>query len=266
MPRSNAAPRKPAAPRLPRFSPTRIALYLFCPRAYYFYYVRGLKWGGVRAGHTFGSNMHRALQEFHNQGGAAQVSLDDLLTHLRERWSDAGFGSAEEADEHLTHGEAMLARYYVAQEPGRETVGTELTVSHRYDDFVLFGKIDRLDRRPDGALEVVDYKSGRWEITEAEVRESLPMRVYQLVVARQHPGVPVYSTIVALRSGAIASTLRTASELDDVEREVSETVRAILRDERMLAVPGEQCRDCVYPRVCPPGRNWLRAHPANGES
>src|SRR5436853_7034673 len=46
------APRQPA-PRLPRFSPSRISLYLFCPRAYFFYYHRGLRWGGMTAGHAF---------------------------------------------------------------------------------------------------------------------------------------------------------------------------------------------------------------------
>jgi hypothetical protein len=70
---SSKAGGKTAAPRLPRFSPARISLYLFCPRAYHFYYARGLKWGGLRPGHAFGGQLHRALQAFHNRGGAEQV-------------------------------------------------------------------------------------------------------------------------------------------------------------------------------------------------
>ena len=72
----------PALPRLPRFSPTRLGLYLFCPRAYFLYYNRGLRWGGMTAGHAFGGNLHRTLQAFHDRGGAEQVPLEELLAHL----------------------------------------------------------------------------------------------------------------------------------------------------------------------------------------
>jgi putative RecB family exonuclease len=263
MSRSNQskAPRAPPLPRLPRFSPARLRLYLFCPRAYFLHYHRGLKWGGMTAGHAFGGHLHRALQQFHEQGGAEFVPLEQLLGQLRERWNAAHFPSPEEGEAHLTAGEAVLQQYYnTVPEPGRETLWTEKMVQHRYPDYVLIGKVDRLDRRPDRSLEVIDYKSGRLTVTEEEVRDSLALSIYQLLVARQNPGVPVYATLLCLRSGATASTLRSPEELDQVETEVGEVVHAILRDEQMLAVPGDQCRDCVYPPACPPGRRWLREH------
>jgi putative RecB family exonuclease len=128
---------------------------------------------------------------------------------------------------------------------------------------VLFGKVDRLDRRADGALEVVDYKSGRLSVSEEEVRESLALRIYQLLVAREHEGVPVYAGIHCLRSGDSAAVLRSPEELEEVEREIVEIVHEILSDEVRAARPGEQCRECVYPRVCPPGRQWLYRHRAS---
>jgi RecB family exonuclease len=256
--RPKRGPAKPAAPRLPRFSPTRISLYVFCPRAYHLYYNRGLKWGGRTAGYALGGSLHRTLQVFHERGGTEQVSLDELLTELRERWSDAGFASADEAARHLQAGEAVLERYYeAAPEVEHETLWTEKTLQHRYDTFILFGKIDRLDRLADGSLEVIDYKSGRLSVTEEEVRDSLALKVYQLLVARKNPGTPVRTGILCLRSGESATVLRSPDELDEVEREIVDVVHTILRDEALDALPGAQCRDCVYPRVCPPGRRWL---------
>jgi RecB family exonuclease len=253
---------KSTAPRIPRFSPTRIELYLFCPRAYHFYYEAGLRWGGMNAGLAFGGNLHRTLQTFHNRGAQERVSLDELLAHLREGWSEAGFSSAEEAAAHLSAGEALLTQYYHnAPADDRETLWTEKTVQHRYEEFVLFGKIDRLDRRPDGSLEVVDYKSGRLTVSEEEVRNSLALVIYQLLVARNHPGVEVYAGILCLRTSVYASVHRTAAELDAAEAEIIETVRTILDDSIKAALPGRQCRGCQYPRICPPGRRWLREHP-----
>lgn len=259
MPRRNP---KPGTPRLPRFSPTRISLYLFCPRAYYLYYDRGLKWSSITSGHALGGHLHRALQTFHERGGAAQVPVDELIAELRERWSEAGFNSPEEAAAQLEVGEQLLHQYHAsAPEPGRVTLWTEKTVQHRYPDFVLFGKLDRLDRRPDGSLEVIDYKSGRLKVTTEEVRGSLAMSVYQLLVARQHPGERVHSSIHCLRSGESATIVRSPEELDEFEREICEVVHTLLQDREMRARPGAQCRECVYPRICPPGREWLRTHP-----
>ncbi len=248
--------------RLPRFSPTRIALYVFCPRAYRAYYREGLKWGRMNAGHAFGGSLHRVLQLFHAQGGAEHVTVEELQESLRQRWTHAGYGSDEEAEAHLERGIRMLAEHHArSAAPERETLWTERTVQHRYPDFVLFGKIDRLDRRPDGSLEVVDYKSGRWTVTEHEVREDLALSVYQLLVARENPGTPVYAGILCLCSGEGAAVVRTEAELDAFEVFVVDLVRRIMSDERMEAVPGAQCRNCLYPRVCPPGRRWLAAHP-----
>ena len=249
----------PKAPRLTRFSPTRLSLYRTCPKAYAFQYDQGLRWGGQSSAQSFGGSLHRTLQAFHDQGGAASVSIDALKATLAERWSSAGYGTVEEAAEFRAVGEELLTRYHTAaQEPGRETVATEVTVSRRYEDFVLFGKIDRLDRRPDGSLEVVDYKSGRHAFTEGEVRESLAMTVYQVLVAREHPGVAVYTGILNLRTGDSVFVLRTPEELDSAEAEIAALARTILADSIKAPTPGSQCARCPYPSVCPEGRAWLR--------
>jgi CRISPR/Cas system-associated exonuclease Cas4 (RecB family) len=112
---------------------------------------------------------------------------------------------------------------------------------------------------------VIDYKSGRLTTSEAEVRESLPLSIYQLLVARENPDVGVHARILCLRSGESASVLRTPAELEALEREILRVVHRILDDKEMLPVPGPRCRECLYPRICPPGRAWLRAHGTRAE-
>lgn len=256
-----AARRKPPAPRLPRFSPTRLDLYRFCPRAYFFQYDQGLRWGFTSAAQSLGGSLHRALQDFHEGGGAEAMSLDDLKARFSERWSGAGYASEGEAEEFRALGERALERHHeTAREPGRETLAAEVTVQRRYEDFVLFGKIDRLDRRPDGALEVIDYKSGRRVWSEGDVRASLAMTVYQLLVARENPGVPVWTGVLNLRTGDRAFVLRSPEELDAAEADVRDLARAILTDATKPPLPGAQCRRCPYPKVCPAGLAWLRAN------
>jgi RecB family exonuclease len=242
--------RKPATPRKPRFSPTRLALYLFCPKAYHYYYVHGLRWSTFSAGQSFGGSLHRTLQAFHREG--APTTIESLLETYRGSWSTAGYASDAEAAAHFAAGEELLRRYHTASQPAdRTTIAVETTLQAEYPEFILFGKIDRLDRLESGELQVIDYKSGRQTVTEEEVRGSLALTVYHLLVVRRHPGVPVSAAILALRSGALVPVRRSDAELDRVEAELQALITGVLADTSYEPTPGPHCAGCAFFRICP---------------
>jgi putative RecB family exonuclease len=260
MPRRAAVPRRPAKPR---FSPTRLRLYLFCPKAYHYYYVRGLRWGEMTAASSFGGSLHRTLQAFHQTGALTPPSIDDLLDTFRSSWTTAGYRDTAEEAEHQQAGEAILRQYFeAAQASGRETVLVERQVQWEYPDYLLIGKIDRLDRLPGGELEVIDYKSGRREVSEEEVQSSLAMAIYQLIVARQHPGTPIQATILCLPTGASATVHRTDEELDELEQDLGKVVARLLAETEYAATPGPHCARCSFERICPV--SWTKQLPPEG--
>ncbi len=235
-----------------RLSPTRLRLYLFCPKAYHYYYVRRLRWGEMSAANSFGGSLHRALQEFHAAGPLAPVSVDALIESFRTRWTPAGYQNREEETAHREAGETILRQYFeTAPAAGRETVLVERQVKWEYADYILTGKLDRLDRLPGGELEIIDYKSGRREVSEDEVRGSLAMAVYQLIVARLNPGTPVRATLLCLPTGASATVHRTPEELDEMEREIGAVAARLLAESRYEATPGPHCARCAFERICP---------------
>src|ERR1043165_3842843 len=101
-------------PGKPRFSPTRLRLYLFCPKAYQYYYLRGLRWGEMTAASSFGGSLHRALPAFHQAGPPTPPSVDDLLESFRSCWTTAGYGDPAEEAAHRDAGEGILRRYFEA--------------------------------------------------------------------------------------------------------------------------------------------------------
>jgi putative RecB family exonuclease len=249
MARRPSAPRQPGKPRL---SPTRLRLYLFCPKAYHYYYVRGLKWGEMTAASSFGGSLHRALQAFHQAGALAPPSVDDLLEGFRSSWATAGYRDPADEAAHREAGESILRQYFeTTSQAGRETLLTEKQVQWEYPDYFLIGKIDRLDRLPSGELEIIDYKSGRREVTEEEVRGSLAMAVYQLIVARRNPGIPVLATILCLPTAASATVRRTTEELDVLEAELAGVAARLLAETEYAATPGPHCAGCAFERICP---------------
>jgi len=70
--------------------------------------------------------------------------------------------SADDASAFLADARVLVANYFRLEDPTAvKTIGVELGVEIEEDGMRLRGIIDRLDIGPDGALTVVDYKTGR---------------------------------------------------------------------------------------------------------
>jgi RecB family exonuclease len=253
-------------PRKPTFSPTRIATYLECAVKYrYIYHDKiGRFYLKSRPGYSFGSTLHQVLQAYHEESRAAGApqSVGRLVESLDQVWISAGYESAaQEAEFRVAGLEAVTAYHALAlerAEGGVETLFTERTISTDMGLFRLAGRVDRVDRHPDGTLEIVDYKSGRLETSEQEVAESLAMRIYQLILRRTYPGTRVMATLCALRSCATATAEMTNAEMsafaDDIEaigREILERDFSGVTPKRIVA-----CEECEFRSRCETYWRW----------
>lgn len=253
---------KTSAVRKPTLSPTRIATYLECAVKYRYVYIEkiGRFYLRSRAGYSFGSTLHRVLQEFHERG--AQHSVEEMAAEVERRWIPAGYESTAQEQEHREAGRTIVEAYHEAHK-GRveekvETIATEKTISCDMGRFKLTGRVDRIDRHADGRLEIVDYKSGRMETSSDEVLNSLAMSCYQLILGKMYPGAPVMATIYCLRSGSQASASLQGDALIQFERDIRMLGDQILDTEyaRLEPVPVPACPDCDFLPRCE--RFWRR--------
>ena len=203
----------------------------------------------ARAGFTFGSTLHQALQTFHQDGGTAAVSAPELVAKMETVWQSQGYESAAHEAEYKAEAVRILEVYHAASEArAEETKPFLIEKMLKWDmgPFVLTGRIDRIDEHlSDGALEIVDYKSGRMSVTEADVKSALAMSIYQLLAKRNNPDRRVYATIHALRGGVTAS----ASYSDEDLLELEEDLRGI--GTTILEKDFEAVRPIPLPDVCP---------------
>jgi RecB family exonuclease len=242
--------------RKPTLSPTRISTYLDCAVKYrYIYYDKvGRFYQRARAGFSFGSSLHQTLQHFHEEG--ATRTPDELVAELAERWIGAGYKSAEQELAHREAGEQIVQSYHAAYQERiaqqAVTFATEKTVSCDMGRFKLSGRVDRIDRYPDGRLEIIDYKSGRLDTSPEEVANDLAMCCYQLIVKRLYPEAPVSATIYCLRSGNQASASLSAEQLETFARELTTLGDLILDQdyESLVPVPLPICPYCDFLPRC----------------
>jgi superfamily I DNA/RNA helicase/RecB family exonuclease len=173
----------------------------------------------------------------------------------------------------VTRREALdaLGRFLAWQDAdrGRGLLGVEvpfavtLPVGDR--QVVIRGTVDRLEIDDDGAVCVVDFKSGRTPPTQARVNGDLQLGCYQLAVRHDafadtpgipEPAPPGGAELVWLRVGRAGGLPRVQRQQptvvdDDELHDTLAGVVAALTDEQFPARPGEHCTWCAYRICCP---------------
>ena len=255
-------------------SPTKLRTYYQCPAQYRLEYIEklGRFYHRARAGFAFGHSLHRALDAFHNAGGVENVTAEQLAASLEDVWIARGYEGDEQQATYREEGLRILQEYHAAQAatveqaasdaelpPPPHLLFTEKTL--RIDlspDVALSGRVDRVDEHHDGALEIVDYKSGRDSVTEEDVQHSLALGIYQALLKEKYPERRVFATLVALRSGSSASHEASDTERTDILAaclDTGETIRT--RDwESVLPVLNDHCPYCDFLPHCT--RFWER--------
>lgn len=210
-----------------------------------------------RPGFSFGSTMHSSLQRFHETGGAKNISVEDLVNTMESKWQSAGFASTEQENRYREAGKTILYMYHdeaVKRSEIARLFLTEKMLQWNMGKFVLTGRIDRIDEYlSDGALEIVDYKSGRTEISDGDVREMLSMCIYQLLTKRNYPNRRVFATVYALMSGMCASAELSNDELVELEDMIRGIGLEILETDFECVNPAplpETCPNCDFLVLC----------------
>lgn len=203
----------------------------------------------ARIGNSFGATLHQALQDFHAAGGAEQEDAEALGQRAISVWRSAGYQDVVQEEKYQALAVELLAKYHEAAEERADTTRlflAEKMIKYDMGSFILTGRVDRIDEHlGDGALEIIDYKSGRDFVSEEDVREALAMCVYQLIAKRTWPDRRVFATIHALRGGVSASAELSDAELDEWEEAIRDIGRQIIETDY------ESLRPVFLPETCP---------------
>ncbi|GBC90509.1 MAG: PD-(D/E)XK nuclease family protein [Fimbriimonadales bacterium] len=243
--------------RKPSLSPTKITTYLTCRVKYYWAYLTPYgKWmKRPNAALSLGANLHRVLQAFHELGGAETLSEAQTRTLLEQLWSHEGFATPHESEQHKQLGETLLQNYYQtqAEQPSEaRLLFTERLLRKDMGEFVLIGRIDRVDEYPDGTLEIIDYKSGRKQLTPEQVQGDVALHCYALLLRELYPERPLRIAIYALQIGEKLSLPVEQDTLDEFATLIHDLGVQILTEDYSAIVPEpfEACEGCEFLELC----------------
>lgn len=246
-------------------SPSRAGDFMTCPLLYRFRVVDRLPEPPSPAA-TRGTVVHAVLEQLFDLP-RPERSLEAATALVPSVWK--GLLSEDEqltglfadddgtlATQWLDGTEALLATYFDLEDPTRlEPADRELALSVELDDgLVLRGYVDRLDVAPDGAMRVVDYKTGRSPGVAFQQKAMFQMRFYALALWKQRGEVPRLLQLIYLGDGQVVRYAPDEDDLRAMERKVRALAAAIAQatdtgDWRPS--PSRLCDWCAHRGICP---------------
>ena len=196
----------------------------------------------------FGIVLHQVLERFHQQ---SDRSLDALMELFHASWRRSGFGDSDDELQFRERAVAALESYWERdRESDSEAVWFERSFAFKIGPHLLRGRVDRVDRHPDGSYELIDYKTGRAK-TEQELREDVQLSVYQMG-ARESWGLETSAqSYFYVLTGERVPVEHSEEELERVRTTVAEIAAGILKQRFEPTPSPDVCRFCDYRIICP---------------
>ncbi len=237
---------------LPRpLSYSSFSLYEECPQKYKFKYVDRIP---EKPKHyfSFGQSVHLALEFFYAPKAPPPPSLEELLNFYRDHWVSRGYKDAATEARYKDDGESILTLFY------RKHSGDwapPLFVEYHFNvelaDVPLTGKVDRIDKLPDGRLSIIDYKTGK-AMNAERLAEDSQLAFYQMACEKSLGAEVAKLSFYHLPSLTEHAIARGSGEkLDRLTSRLTSVAAAVTRGIYEPAPQEKKCFFCDYKPLCP---------------
>jgi len=119
----------------------------------------------------------------------------------------------------------------------------ELSFDIVLGSYRIRGFIDRVDMVGD-RVTIIDYKTGKWEVTQKSIHENLQLGIYAMVMDHFFPDKEIYAELYYLRSGKRKGHLFSKDDIDSVKSRLIESMSGIVNDLNYL--PTKNTRVCSF--------------------
>jgi putative RecB family exonuclease len=247
------------------FSYSSFDMFERCPRQYALRYLCRLDAVQARPAADFGSVAHAAFEMFTRERrerparGEMSPDREDLERFFEVAWAASPLAGETDAEAWRARALPMLDRFFAAESTGAvETIGEELRFRLRLEldadtRVTVGGFVDRIDRLPSGAVELVDYKTGNaW--SPEDVESSLQLSIYALG-CRDTLGLgrPERVTLDFVEHGMRHSAELTDNALDNVREGLAMRAREIRGSDFTPTRSPRACGWCDFSAICAAG-------------
>jgi superfamily I DNA/RNA helicase/RecB family exonuclease len=232
-------------------SASDLDLYLTCPLKYKFARVFGIPQEPT-INQRFGILIHNVLERFHKEpSDGGEDDLERLMALFEAGWRRSGFGTSDDELQYRERAREAL-RLYCEREGGAE--GEPVWLERKFDikigDHHVRGRVDRVDRLPDGEHELIDYKTGERK-TESDLESDLQLALYRLAAREAWEIEAAHGSYYYVLDAEKVAAPTKPDDAERVERTVLEVGEGILGQDFEPRPSPAVCSWCDYRLICP---------------
>jgi RecB family exonuclease len=234
-------------------SASDVETYRSCPLRYK--YARVLKIPTEQTlSQRFGIVVHQVLERFHAaqaRGECEQGTLRELLELLEAAWRRAGMGDGAREDELRAKARSALTRYHerLREEPA-QPLWFERSFTFSLGPHHVRGRVDRVDRLPDGGFELIDYKTG-YAKTAEDLGEDIQLSLYAIAAREAWDLGQTRQAYYYVLDDRKVPVPRDEGEEEWVRSAVLEVGAGILAQDFEPTPSPSVCARCDYRIACP---------------
>lgn len=256
-----------------KFSFSQLAAFSTCPLQYKFAFVLKIPASTDKASLIFGRVLHNTLYNFllpvlnerqkingtlfenleketSDKKVASYLNQRRLLDLYEEFWQADGYPSKKDREDYKKKGLEAIHKFWEAYQanPPQEILFLEKRFSFKVGGDIIKGAIDRIDKLPDGRLEIIDYKTGKTK-TKLDYSEKRQLILYQLFI-EEFLKIPVGTlSYYYLESGEKLTFTATEKDISRLQIEIREEIAAIKKRE-FPPQPSMMCGYCDFNSIC----------------
>ena len=228
-------------------SASDIETYRTCPLKYKFARVFRIP-SEPTLNQRFGILVHQVLERYH---AAEAAGLPTLLNLLEAGWRRGGFGDSEEERQFRAKATQALVRYHDRfRDDDAEPVWFERSFQFRIGPHLLRGRVDRVDRLPEGGYELIDYKTGRPK-SAAQLRDDVQLSLYAVGAREAWQLEAPQQAYYYVLDDAKVPVPRSEEDRDWITETVFEVADGILGQGFEPTPSFAACSVCDYRIACP---------------
>ena len=246
--------------QITNFSYSQLTTFQSCPRQYQYQFIYKIPKPPSGA-LSFGITLHNTLLEFYrlvSQSKQASLfteynedlSFEKLISIYGQKWIPYGYESKAHMESAKKRGKEILKLFYghfKERIPSVEFL--EKSFKLKVGDYTISGRIDRADKLENGALEIIDYKTGRAKSQE-RVNKDLQLMIYAMAANECFKKPASKMTLYFLDEDQKISTEPDSGKIQKAKDEIIETADKINQSDFAPTPSKFTCQFCPYRKIC----------------
>lgn len=242
-----------------RISYSGLETFSLCPAKYKFQYIERIRTPKSKDA-FFGTLIHECLNVFHNPSQPTPPLEEDILKYFTEKW-DSEIYQDEQEEAFAFHQGVEILKNYCSQNRKLDSTIVSLEtpfaapLAEDKEIHYITGRVDRVDKLPDGSFEVIDYKTTKKMPSQEYVDGNLQLSVYHLGVISRWPSFqkenqPIKLSLHYLRHNEKLSTRRNDKQVGESKEKILSLICQI-RESSFEPISNPLCDWCAFQRYCP---------------